>query len=196
MARVKRRLLRQSYVGAVYTSRDHASQAARYSDSDSTRPSRPRRFSLVHLESTAWLHASTTGIASAAASVGAINYPNDRWNARLDATECRRTSTPASASSPAATIASTFHRHVCAATGQQSTRPAIHVQVHRGHADRSRQRPVLAHLEATLLQVNFQSQRISRSTPSGSTSASTPLCHQPRHHAAARREYSFIRASA
>jgi len=91
VARVKRRLLRQSYIGALYTRRD-----ARLSGVDATHMAGlDARFATStfrgdqNLEGEGWLlYNNRRGSAAGnAAFGGSLRYPNDLWNVRLDATE-------------------------------------------------------------------------------------------------------------
>jgi hypothetical protein len=91
VGRVKRRLLRQSYVGALYTRRDprgtgvNASQTVGVDATFAT----SRFLGSQNLESTAWvLHAARPGVSSGNNAFGAsIDYPNDLWRVRLDTSE-------------------------------------------------------------------------------------------------------------
>src|SRR5687767_9770919 len=98
VARVKRRLLRQSYVGALYTRRDPrvAGGEARHTSGLDANFSTSSFLGSYNLESSAWvLHAGQPGLASGnAAFGGAVNYPNDRWIARFDATEVQENFDP------------------------------------------------------------------------------------------------------
>jgi hypothetical protein len=98
VARVKRRLLRQSYVGALYTRRDprvEGADASQTAGVDATFAT-SRFLGSQNLESTAWfLHATRPGIASGNSAFGAaIDYPNDRWRARLDTSEVQENFDP------------------------------------------------------------------------------------------------------
>ena len=96
-ARVKRRLFQQSYVGAMYTRRDprHGGDA-RHTTGLDARFSTSRFLGSENLETRLWLlHSTRDGSSSGnAAFGGTLNYPNDRWNARLDATEIQRNFDP------------------------------------------------------------------------------------------------------
>ena len=91
VARVKRRLLSQSYLGAIYSRRDprldgsEALQTAGVDMSVSTSSFRGSQ----NLEAAAWfLHAAAPGVSRGNSAFGAIiDYPNDRLYARLTATE-------------------------------------------------------------------------------------------------------------
>jgi hypothetical protein len=91
VARVKRRILAQSYVGTIYTRRDplidgsEARQTAGLDMSLSTSSFRGSQ----NLEAAAWfLHATRPDASGGNSAFGAsLDYPNDRWNARFDATE-------------------------------------------------------------------------------------------------------------
>jgi len=100
VARVKRRLLQQSYFGAMYTRRDArgnldpgASQTAGVDFRLATSRFRGRE----NLSATAWfLHADRPDVRGGRSAFGAvIEYPNDRWQARFDAREVQRNFDPA-----------------------------------------------------------------------------------------------------
>ena len=97
VARVKRRLLQQSYVGAMYTRRDpreggNAQQTAgldaRFSTSDF--------LGSQNLETTLWLLNATNDEASSGNTAygGRVNYPNDRWDMSFAATEVQENFSP------------------------------------------------------------------------------------------------------
>ena len=97
VARVKRRLFQQSYVGAMYTRRDPRNGGdARHTAGLDARFSTSRFLGSENLETNLWLlHAAREGSSSGnAAFGGTLNYPNDRWNARLDATEIQENFDP------------------------------------------------------------------------------------------------------
>ena len=94
VARVKRRMLRQSYVGAMYTRRDERSARPGLTDPRHTgaldfRLATSRFRGSQNLETSGWmLYASRPDGSSGNASFGGtVNYPNDRWSARVDASE-------------------------------------------------------------------------------------------------------------
>ena len=91
VARVKRRLLRQSYVGALYTRRDarlNGASAAHTAGLDA-RLATSTFLGDQNLEADGWfVYNNQRGTASGNAAFGAsLRYPNDLWNARIDATE-------------------------------------------------------------------------------------------------------------
>jgi uncharacterized protein DUF5916 len=91
VARVKRRLLRQSYIGALYTRRDArlAGAGPSHTAGIDARLATSSFLGDQNLEGDGWvLYNSQPRIASGNAAFGAsLRYPNDRWNARVDATE-------------------------------------------------------------------------------------------------------------
>ena len=100
VARVKRRLLRQSYVGAMYTRRDPriggggggTSQTAGVDATLAT----SEFLGSENLEVTGWfLHAALPGISSGTSAYGGrIDFPNDRWNAKLITTSIEQNFNP------------------------------------------------------------------------------------------------------
>jgi hypothetical protein len=91
VARVKRRILAQSYIGAIYTRRDpllDGREARHTAGVDMSLATSSFRGS-QNLEAGAWfLNATRPGVSRATSAFGAsIDYPNDRWNARFNATE-------------------------------------------------------------------------------------------------------------
>ena len=91
VARVKRRILAQSYLGAIYTRRDpllDGSEASHTAGLDMSLATSSFKGS-QNLEAGAWLlHATQPDVSGSNSAFGAsIDYPNDRWNARFDATE-------------------------------------------------------------------------------------------------------------
>ncbi len=97
MARVKRRLLQQSYVGAMYTRRDPRDGGdAHQTASLDARFSTSSFLGSENLESNLWLlHATNNEFSSGnLAYGGTLNYPNDRWNAQFGATEVQENFTP------------------------------------------------------------------------------------------------------
>ena len=99
VARIKRRMMTQSYVGALYTRRDPVVAGA------GTRHTSGLDLSLAtttfrgnqNLELRAWfLHATRPDASSGNSAFGAtLNYPNDRWNMRFDTTEVQANFDPA-----------------------------------------------------------------------------------------------------
>ena len=100
VARVKRRVLQQSYVGAIYTRRD-----ARTGDDAGVSHTAGLDFRVAtsqfrgnqNLSATAWmLHASRPGIANRNNAFGVgVEYPNDLWQVRFDAREVQQNFDPA-----------------------------------------------------------------------------------------------------
>jgi len=98
VARIKHRVLSQSYIGAMYTRRNprlaggEASHTAGLDGMFAT----SSFLGSQNLEATGWLlHATRPGISSDNSAFGAtVNYPNDRWSARVDATEVQERFTP------------------------------------------------------------------------------------------------------
>jgi len=99
VARMKRRMMAQSYIGALYTRRDAAGAGAE------ARHTTGLDLSLAtstfrgdqNLEFKAWfLHATRPDASSGNSSFGAtLEYPNDRWNFRFDTTEVQANFDPA-----------------------------------------------------------------------------------------------------
>jgi uncharacterized protein DUF5916 len=99
VARIKRRLMAQSYIGALYTRRDPAGAGAE------ARHTTGLDISLAtsafrgnqNLELKAWfLHATRPDASSGNSAFGAtLEYPNDRWNFRFDTTEVQANFDPA-----------------------------------------------------------------------------------------------------
>lgn len=89
--RLKRRILRQSYVGATYTRRDATGDAddARHTVGLDARLATNGFRGSQNLQLNAWaVHAPARGATSSTWAYGAtLDYPNDRWSARLDARE-------------------------------------------------------------------------------------------------------------
>jgi len=99
VARVKRRVMQQSYFGALYTRRDArsvedagASQTAGVDVRLATSQFRGRQ----NLSATAWLlHTSRPGLTDRNNAFGVVvEYPNDRWQARFGAREVQRNFDP------------------------------------------------------------------------------------------------------
>jgi Domain of unknown function (DUF5916) len=99
VVRVKRRLLRQSYVGAMYTRRDArmvGSGTAQTAGVDA-RLATTSFLGDQNLEVGGWLlNSSRPGLSRDSSAFGAtVNYPNDRWNGRIDAIEVQENFDPA-----------------------------------------------------------------------------------------------------
>jgi hypothetical protein len=99
VVRLKRRVLQQSYIGALYTRRD-----ARAAGSDSAHTAgidaRLATSSFLgdqNLEIGAWfLNSSRGGVTRGNSAFGAaLEYPNDRWNGRVEAVEVQENFDPA-----------------------------------------------------------------------------------------------------
>ena len=91
VARVKRRRLAQSYVGALYTRRDPSlggSEASHTAGLD-FRLATSNFLGSQNLETSGWfLHATRPGMTNQNNAFGlTINYPNDRWSGKLDLRE-------------------------------------------------------------------------------------------------------------
>jgi len=90
-ARLKWRILRQSYIGGVYTRRDSTGDLtdARHTAGFDMRLATNRFRGSDNLTLNAWaLHAPAANATSGGWGYGAtLEYPNDRWTARLDARE-------------------------------------------------------------------------------------------------------------
>jgi hypothetical protein len=99
VARVKRRLLRQSYIGGLYTRRDpHVPGAgAAHTTGLDARLATSTFLGDQNLEGGGWfLHNRQPGISSGGAAYGAsLRYPNDLWNVRIDAAEVQENFAPA-----------------------------------------------------------------------------------------------------
>jgi hypothetical protein len=98
VARIKHRVLSQSYIGAMYTRRDPriAGGEASHTAGLDGRFATSSFLGSQNLEATGWLlHARRPGISSDNSAFGAtVNYPNDRWSARVDATEVQERFAP------------------------------------------------------------------------------------------------------
>jgi hypothetical protein len=99
VARVKRRLLRQSYLGALYTRRDArvpGEEAAHTAGVDALLAT-SRFLGDQNFEGSGWfLYNSRPGVTSGAAAFGAsMRLPNDLWNIKADATEVQAHFEPA-----------------------------------------------------------------------------------------------------
>ena len=99
VARVKRRLFTQSYVGALYTRRDARTTAgeARHTTGLDMSLATSRFRGSDNLELRAWvLHATRPDTTKGNSAFGAIlEYPNDRWYARFQTTEVQEHFDPA-----------------------------------------------------------------------------------------------------
>ena len=99
MARVKRRVWRQSYVGGLYTRRDSrlADLGAAHTAGLDARLATSTFLGDQNLEGIGWfLHDSRPGVSGGTGAFGAsLLYPNDLWNARIDATEVQEHFDPA-----------------------------------------------------------------------------------------------------
>jgi hypothetical protein len=97
--RVKRRLLRQSYFGVMYTRRDVRSGAtdARHTAGVDVRLATNRFRGSQNLSFTGWaLFASQPDRSDGKGAFGAVvDFPNDRWSAKLDAREVQENFDPA-----------------------------------------------------------------------------------------------------
>ena len=97
VARVKRRLFQQSYVGGMYTRRGPRNGGdARQTAGLDARFSTSSFLGSENLETNLWLlHAAGDGAPGDNLAYGAtLIYPNDRWDARLAATEVQENFTP------------------------------------------------------------------------------------------------------
>ena len=97
VARVKRRLLSQSYVGAMYTRRDPREGGdAQHTTGLDARFSTSSFLGSENLETNLWLlHATNDETSGGNVAYGAtLTYPNDRWDAQLAATEVQENFTP------------------------------------------------------------------------------------------------------
>ena len=107
VARVKRRLLRQSYIGAMYTRRDArvgetpqpgVSDRALHTSGLDMRLATSQFLGSQNLSGTFWLlHAPRPGVSNGENAFGAqIEYPNDLWEASLDLREVQQNFDPGS----------------------------------------------------------------------------------------------------
>ena len=100
VARVKRRMLSQSYVGELYTRRDSrvAGEDALHTVGADLRLATSTFLGSQNLEATGWWLTATTGDAAVTddrAAFGAtISYPNDRWSGGLDLREVQENFAP------------------------------------------------------------------------------------------------------
>lgn len=99
VARLKHRMLRQSYLGAMYTRRDQRLAGAddRHTAGIDLRLATSSFLGSQNLELLAWAqHATRPDRAGGnAAFGGSLAYPNDRWNGRLDVREVQANFDPA-----------------------------------------------------------------------------------------------------
>jgi hypothetical protein len=100
VARIKRRVLQQSYIGAIYTRRDARSGdelGASHTAGLDVRLATSQFRGNQNLSATAWmLHATCPGITNRNNAFGAgVEYPNDLWQLRFDAREVQRNFDPA-----------------------------------------------------------------------------------------------------
>jgi len=99
VARVKRRLFAQSYVGALYTRRDPSLEGGEVSHTAGVdfRLATSNFLGSQNLETTGWLlHATQPGVASQNNAFGVtVDYPNDRWSGTLDVREVQENFDPA-----------------------------------------------------------------------------------------------------
>jgi hypothetical protein len=99
VARVKRRMLRQSYVGGIYTRRDprlSGGEALHTSGAD-FRFATNTFLGSQNFDVGGWgLHTVSPGVSSGNSAFGGhVNYPNDLWNARFDFGEVQENFDPA-----------------------------------------------------------------------------------------------------
>jgi hypothetical protein len=97
VARVKRRMLRQSYVGAMYSRRGPDVGEARHTAGVDLRLATTQFRGSQNLEASAWfLHATRPDETNGNSAFGAtVAYPNDRWDARFEAREVQEHFRPA-----------------------------------------------------------------------------------------------------
>jgi hypothetical protein len=96
VARVKRRMLRQSYFGAMYTRRAPDAGDASHTAGVDLRLATTQFRGSQNLEATAWfLHAARPDQSSGNSAFGTtVAYPNDRWDARFEAREVQENFNP------------------------------------------------------------------------------------------------------
>jgi hypothetical protein len=98
VARVKSRVLQQSYFGALYTRRDDPgdAQEARHTAGLDFRLATSRFNGSQNLSATGWLlHATRAGASGGKNAFGVlVDYPNDRWAASFSAREVQRNFDP------------------------------------------------------------------------------------------------------
>ncbi len=98
VARVKRRLLQQSYIGGMYTRRDGlAGAGTSHTAGLDARLATSTFLGDQNLEGSGWfLYNGRPGVSSGSSAFGAsLQYPNDLWNARADAKEVQENFDPA-----------------------------------------------------------------------------------------------------
>jgi hypothetical protein len=99
VARVKRRILTQSYLGVLYTRRDPltAGGDARHTAGLDMSLATSSFQGSQNLELNAWfLHATRPDVSTGNSAFGAtIDYPNDRWSARYETTQVQENFDPA-----------------------------------------------------------------------------------------------------
>ena len=163
VARVKRRVLQQSYFGALYTRRDPRVAGGR------THQTTGLDFSLAtsgfrgsqNLEVNAWfLHASRPEAPGGNSAFGAtFDYPNDRWSARYETTQVQEDFDPA-----VGFIRRRNYRRYAPAV-QFAPRPASHPYIRQFRWNATldvmtnlQNQLITRDIDATLLGVNFHSQ--------------------------------------
>ena len=162
VARVKRRLLQQSYVGGMYTRRNPRDGGdAHHTAGLDARFATSTFLGSENLESTLWLLHATNDESSSGnlAYGGTLGYPNDRWNARLEATEVQENFSP-----EVGFVTRRAYRKYSPSL-QFSPRPANHRYIRRLIFGSSldvrtdlRNDLIERNLSVTLLQVNLHSQ--------------------------------------
>ncbi|HVZ23903.1 MAG TPA: hypothetical protein VG871_22675, partial [Vicinamibacterales bacterium] len=97
VARVKRRVLQQSYVGALYTRRASSFAGARQTTGLDFRLATSSFRGSHNLAFSGWMmRAPHAGASNARTALGAtLDYPNDRWDVRVDAFQVQRNFDPA-----------------------------------------------------------------------------------------------------
>ena len=99
VARVKRRVLQQSYIGALYTRRDPrgAGVGVNHTAGLDARLATSTFLGDQNLEGSGWvLYNSRPDMSSGTSAFGAtLQYPNDLWNGRIDAKEVQENFDPA-----------------------------------------------------------------------------------------------------
>jgi len=99
VARVKRRILAQSYIGAMYTRRDPRVETgeARHTGGVDFSLATTKFRGSQNLELIGWfLHATRPGVSRDNSAFGAVlDYPNDRWVAKFETTEVQEHFDPA-----------------------------------------------------------------------------------------------------
>jgi len=97
--RLKRRMFQQSYIGAMYTRRDSRAAEAETAQTAGVdlRLATSSFLGDQNLELGGWfLNSSRAGVSSGNSAFGlTLEYPNDRWNGRVDATEVQGNFDPA-----------------------------------------------------------------------------------------------------